>query len=197
VNVIGLDLSLNAPGFCPEPGVGHSMLMTAKDGDRRLVRIGDAVEHYLRQRRYDLAAIESVPGYMTNTAALERVHGVARERLCRAGVPFIYITPSSLKLFATGEGGADKQAMIDAAVAIGASPKNDNEADGIWLGEIGSAILGEHRRTLLGYQVKALEAMQQNKNSGIKQCRHGTYCLHNGARWLHPMTMTVCDKPPK
>lgn len=197
MNVLGLDLSLNAPGFCPEPGVGHSMVMSSNDGDRRLVRHRDAAEHYLRQRQYDLAVIESVPGYMTNTAALERVHGVWRESLCRRGVPFIYITPSSLKLFATGHGGADKQAMIDAAVAIGATPKNDNEADAIWLGEIGLTVLGEHRRPLLGYQVKALEAMQQNKNSGIKKCRHGHYCLHNGARWLHPMGMTVCDKPPR
>jgi Holliday junction resolvasome RuvABC endonuclease subunit len=197
MNVIGLDLSLNAPGFCPAPLVAHSMNMTAKDGDRRLVRIGNAVEHYLRQQRYDLAAIESVPGYMTNTAALERVHGVAREWLCRADVPFIYITPSSLKLFATGSGGADKQAMIDAAIEIGASPKDDNQADAVWLGEIGLAILGDHRRPLLGFQVEALEAMQQNKNSGIKKCRHGHYCLHNGPRWLHPMGMTACDRPPK
>jgi Holliday junction resolvasome RuvABC endonuclease subunit len=197
VNVLGLDLSLNAPGFCPAPLVAHSMTMTAKEGDRRLVRTGDATEHYLRQRRYDLAAIEAVPGYMTNTAALERVHGVVRERLCRHGVPFVYISPSSLKLFATGSGSADKQAMIAAAIEIGAAPKDDNQADAVWLGEIGSTLLGEHRRPLLGYQVKALEAMQQNKQSGIRKCRHGHYCLHNGTRWLHPMGLDVCDKPPK
>lgn len=197
MNVLGLDLSLNAPGFSPEPGVAHSMAMDAKDGDRRLVRHRDAAEYYLRLRRYDLAAIESVPSYMSGSASLDRVHGVYREILCRCGVPFIYISPTSLKLFATGSGGADKQAMIDAAVNIGATPKDDNQADAIWLSEIGLTILGEHRRPLLGYQVKALEAMQQNKQSGIKQCRHGHYCLHNGTRWLHPMNMDVCDKPPR
>lgn len=197
MNVLGLDLSLNAPGFCPEPGVGHSMTMAAADGDRRFVRLRDAIEHYVRQGWYALAPIESVPSYMTKTAILERVHGVAREVLCRYSVPFVYVNPSSLKIFATGSGSADKQAMTDAAVAIGATPKNDNEADAIWLAEIGLAILGEHRRPLLGYQVKALETMQQNRDSGIKRCRHGHYCLRNGARWLHPMGLDVCDRPPK
>lgn len=197
MNVLGLDLSLNAPGYCPEPGVGESLVMSPADGDRRLVRHRDVIERYTRRRTYDLAAIESVPGYMSNTGPLERVHGIYREVLARYSVPFVYVSPSSVKLYATGDGGADKPAMVDAAVAIGAAPKNDNEADAIWLGEIGLAILGEHRRPLLGYQVKALEAMQQNKNSGIKKCRHGHYCLHSGARWLHPMGLTVCDRPPR
>lgn len=45
-----------------------------------------------------------------------------------AGVPV-----GTLKKYATGHGGCNKQAMIDAAIAKGWEPEDDNEADALWL----------------------------------------------------------------
>ena len=40
---------------------------------------------------------------------------------------------SEIKKFATGKGNANKQAMVDAAIALGYDPEDDNEADAIHL----------------------------------------------------------------
>ena len=84
MNILGLDLSLNGPGFCPAPNVTASLKMETRDGDRRFVRIRDAVQHYVTtapRLGYDLAVIESVPGGSYSTQALDGVHAVAREVL--------------------------------------------------------------------------------------------------------------------
>lgn len=71
------------------------------------------------------------------TRRLVEVGACVRMALARLGVPFVEIPPSSLKIFATGGGGADKASMIRAARALGATPRNDDEADAFLLREIG------------------------------------------------------------
>jgi len=47
------------------------------------------------------------------------------------GVPYQGVPVGTIKKYATGQGNAPKQAMIDAARARGFSPTDDNEADAI------------------------------------------------------------------
>jgi len=47
------------------------------------------------------------------------------------GVPYQGVPVGTIKKFLTGQGNANKQAMIDAARARGFSPVDDNEADAI------------------------------------------------------------------
>jgi len=47
------------------------------------------------------------------------------------GVPYQGVPVGTIKKFLTGQGNANKQAMIDAARAEGFSPADDNEADAI------------------------------------------------------------------
>ena len=49
------------------------------------------------------------------------------------GVPYQGVPVGTIKKHATGQGNANKQAMIDAARAQGFSPADDNEADAIAL----------------------------------------------------------------
>lgn len=42
-------------------------------------------------------------------------------------------SPTEIKKHATGKGNANKDAMIEAAVSKGWNPKDDNEADALWL----------------------------------------------------------------
>jgi crossover junction endodeoxyribonuclease RuvC len=220
MRILGLDLSLNGPGFCPLPNVTHSLTMTTKDGDRRYVRIRDAIEHYVTQeieqrpqvvysRGYSLAVIESVPTYSTGTSSLERVHGVAREALARYGVPFAYVSPSALKSYATNDGSAEKQAMIDALPAdVRAQCANDNEADAWWLADMGRMACGDQLdwARLPEHQVAALSRVPDlmafahgadGRKVRIEKCGHGYQCLVNAGRMLHPLLLDPCDKPAK
>lgn len=221
MNILGLDLSLNGPGFCPFPHIVSSLTMTTKDGDRRYVRIRDAIEHYLcqatswrgqtRQIRYDLAMIEAVPPYATSTASLERVHGVAREVLARYGVPFVYVSPTTLKLYAVGDGKAEKQQMIDALPPALAKTATDDEADAWWLADMGRTAGGDIVlwHTLPEHRIAALNkvagwppafspaVIHHASSTKVVQCGHGYYCLVNAGRLLHPYLLDVCDKPAK
>lgn len=220
MNILGLDLSLNGPGFCTAPDRVSSMTMTTKDGDRRLVRLRDAIDHYLARipspsitAGYDLAVIESVPGSSYATQALDHVHGVAREVLARYGVPFVYVAAPTLKAYATGDSRAEKQAMHDALPeSIRYRVRNDNEADAWWLADMGRTVsLGRSAWRLLDpWQINALSkvawptgfgglevATTVRSKPAPERCGHGYYCLRNAGRLLHPMLLDVCDKPAK
>ena len=58
---------------------------------------------------------------------------ITRLILCRAETKFIAVYPNALKKWATGNGKASKQDMIDAAKLLGWNPKDDNEADALLL----------------------------------------------------------------
>lgn len=213
MNVLGLDLSLTAPGLCVG-GHWETLRTDAKRGDKRLSDIRGWLAYYVSEYRPVLSMIEAVPPYMTNTASLERVHGVAREVLAWNDVPFAYVSPMGVKLFMTGDGHADKAAMIDAVEAeTGKRPGDDNQADAWVLQRMGQVIWADpffHR----GHHLKALSSIEwplkpddptwPDPYSGktprkpvIRKCRHGNNCLKNGDHWLHPFTLDRCDKPPK
>lgn len=48
-------------------------------------------------------------------------------------IPYAGVPVGTIKRFATGRGNAPKQSMIDAAIAWGYQPQDDNEADAICL----------------------------------------------------------------
>jgi Holliday junction resolvasome RuvABC endonuclease subunit len=138
--VLGLDLSLALSGIALPSGQLCRITTRKGDGDKRLCHIADAVTYYVSQSEPDIAVIEKVPtssrGFEVS-AALHMVHGVTRAALARLGVPHAYVPASTLKKYATGRGGAEKQQMIDAAVDIGYAPADDNEADAAWLRLVG------------------------------------------------------------
>jgi Holliday junction resolvasome RuvABC endonuclease subunit len=48
-------------------------------------------------------------------------------------IPYNGVPVGTIKKHATGKGNADKAAMISAAVNRGWNPKDDNQADALWL----------------------------------------------------------------
>lgn len=145
--VIGLDLSLSRTGYAAATGDLYSIGYTvggAQDRGRRL--------HGLREklRARILATLPKVPGATIDLAVVEgynlgktpglqgRLHaaewrGVVLELLFAFGIEFVEVSPSTLKLYATGKGNADKAAMVSAALGAGGLPRNDDEADAFWL----------------------------------------------------------------
>jgi Holliday junction resolvasome RuvABC endonuclease subunit len=62
------------------------------------------------------------------------VHGAVRTVLLEAGVPYVLITPASVKKYATGRGNAGKPEMAVAAFKrAGIEFADDNECDAWWL----------------------------------------------------------------
>lgn len=228
MKIIGLDLSLTAPGYCTGPQRGHSLSFDPKMGDRRLCEIRDMVDHCVAPalgQRADLAVIESVPfgPNLGGAGALDRVHGVAREALARRGVPFAYVSPPTLKLFATGDSRADKAAMMSAAqnrAMSGWVPADDNAADAWHLWDMGNLAVSFSANPAPGrgwedpttaHMIRALGTVQWPTTgilSGVygggwhnyprgtrKTCRHGLFSLKHADFWIHPFTHETCPGP--
>jgi Holliday junction resolvasome RuvABC endonuclease subunit len=59
------------------------------------------------------------------------------------GATLLEVPPSTLHLYATGDGHASKDLMVASARAHGGQPTNPDEADAWWLRRIGLAVLGQ------------------------------------------------------
>jgi Holliday junction resolvasome RuvABC endonuclease subunit len=59
------------------------------------------------------------------------------------GVEYRGYSPSEIKKRATGKGNANKQAVVDAAVQRGWAPRDDNEADALWLLDLAAEQYGD------------------------------------------------------
>jgi crossover junction endodeoxyribonuclease RuvC len=215
VNVIGLDLSLTAPGLAVV-GRTETLRTDAKRGDKRLGDIRDWLMHYAATRHLSLAMIEAVPPYDHASSSLERIHGVAREVLARFDVPFAYVNVTALKRFATGNGRADKSdVMAVVRDQWGIDVKDDNASDASVLrvmGEVflsGVGLLGAGSALILP-SLSAIDwPLRPDDPSwpqpyGVirqkpvrKKCKDGYVSLKNGDHWVHPFNMAVCTKPPK
>lgn len=77
-------------------------------------------------------------GGTTHAHALGELGGAVRLELWDRGIPYVDVPPASLKKYATGRGNANKEQVLVAAVRRldyqGADP---NEADALWLREMG------------------------------------------------------------
>lgn len=218
MNVLGLDLSINGTGICADDRAAETLHGTAKMGDERLSRVYDAVLYYSGGRRVSngsialglvgLAMLELSLPHANRGNVMDYVHGAARAALAKNDIPYAYVHPNTLKIFATGDAGADKPAMIDGVQAeTGWLPADDNQADAWWLRRMGLAALAGGRG-LVGRQLSALSAVEwpewilpygavSTRKLVTQKCRHGSVCLLNGDHWLHPFDVTVCTKPPK
>jgi hypothetical protein len=89
------------------------------------------------------------------------VHGAVRLALMEAEVPYVHISPGTLKAFATGNGKADKAAMILAAYKrAGREFVDDNECDAWWLRAAGLDQYGAPEMKLPEAQRKKLATVK-------------------------------------
>ncbi len=140
MNIIALDLGTNC-GFC----VGHAdshisgtwaLHQSRYDGGgMRFVKFRGRLNEALNAYRPEAVYYEEVRRHLGVDAA--HVYGGLQAVLqswCEDNkLPYQGVPVGTIKKFATGRGHAKKQAMIDAAVAWGYCPIDDNEADAIAL----------------------------------------------------------------
>lgn len=132
MKIVGLDLSLTSTGVAlPD---GHTVTLHPKQyavTGRRLNELWGLLYPLLDRHRPDVAVVEGY-AYGANMPGSERRAewvGCARLALERFRIPHIDVPPKKLKKWATGNGNADKAAMVQAALAAGGDPANDDEAD--------------------------------------------------------------------
>ncbi|UOB09130.1 Holliday junction endonuclease [Streptomyces sp. HP-A2021] len=129
--ILALDLSITATGYALPDGQTATFKGPWK-GDWRLVAIKTAVAGHADS--IDLAVIEDLPAHAKAAGITGMVHGAVRAVLLEAGVPYVLITPATLKAYATGKGNADKTAMAIAALKrAGREFGDDNQCDAWWL----------------------------------------------------------------
>lgn len=147
--IAGVDASLSAFGLALPGGALRTLKPKAGAAEpaRRLHELARAVERTLRTFPPPPALV-LIEGYdlhprgITSAHRLAELGGVIRLRLFELGIPYLEIPPASLKRYATGTGNANKDRMIDAARALGATPADHDQADAFLLRHLGRAAYG-------------------------------------------------------
>ena len=148
MRIIGLDLSMSATGVAFPDG-STALIKPRGKGDPRLLSIENRMNAALRLARPDLAVVEEFKGVAQGDAnkIVPMVHATVRLCLMRAGVPYVLVNPSTLKLYATGYGSSDKAAMAVAALTYGGreftGDKGGDQCDAWWLRAAGRTAYGE------------------------------------------------------
>jgi len=135
MNILALDLSLTATGWAHSMGSsGVYVPPKGAMGMRRLIAIRDAMLGLATNA--DLVVIEGF-AYGAKGRAVLDIAGmgwIVRVALSERGYPLVEIPPANLKMFATGKGNADKNAVLGEAIRKLHYAGNDhNIADALWL----------------------------------------------------------------
>jgi len=98
----------------------------------RVIRFKSKVTELIEMEKIEIVAYERAGGMHKASIIVEsEMIGVLKVICEERGVSLACYSSSEIKKFATGKGNANKQAMVDAAIALGYNPKDDNEADAI------------------------------------------------------------------
>jgi Holliday junction resolvasome RuvABC endonuclease subunit len=155
--VVGLDLSLTSSGLARITwGLGTTVMETAKKGEAGVTTLADPMDrcevlHRLKTaivdwvHPADLVVVEAMVPNPASTSTNERagLWYLAISALVYRGARVVEVHPNTLKLYATGNGRADKAAM-KAAMAE-AFPEvlatSSDERDALWLAAVGVHLL--------------------------------------------------------
>lgn len=135
MNILSLDIATNT-GWKTRTtsGVWNLKPNRGESEGMRVVRFKAKVKEIITTEEISLVAYERPAGFHKGSimVASEMV-GVLKDLCIELGVDLACYSATEIKKWATGKGNAKKDAMIKAAVDLGFSPKDDNEADAIHL----------------------------------------------------------------
>jgi Holliday junction resolvasome RuvABC endonuclease subunit len=174
MKIMGADLSVTCTGLS-FPGADTLAIRPRTKGHWRLKEIADHVLIGAQACRADLVVIEGLGGVYRGESArvIPMLHGAVMDRLMCHGIPYMHLMPKSLKLFATGNGNADKDEMrLSARRRLGRTYRTHDECDADWLRVAGRMVYGLGEITEYGHadwlrltpeQVDALKHNKQGK----------------------------------
>lgn len=144
MRIMGVDPSITCTGMNLHDGTSWAVRPKAS-GDARLLQVADSLRNAVTASRTDLVVMEGLGGVYKGEAAriIPMLHGALRLELMRLGVPYMTLSPTTLKKFATGSGTADKTAMAVAALKrLGTEYGTSDECDAAWLHVAGRVVYG-------------------------------------------------------
>lgn len=168
--ITALDLSLTATGLCHIADgtvVELTTLKVAGTGHSRMTNILDAIQHWTTGRYEPHLAVVEGPSYGSQGGQKghhERagLWWLVTQRLWAARTPYAVVTPSTLKKYATGKGGASKDEVLIAAVkrwGAVADVCDNNQADALALACAAAEHLGAPLADMPQAQRAALNAV--------------------------------------
>lgn len=145
LRVLAIDPSLRRNGLCISDGT--TWLLEPKDltGVKRLSWLRDQVEEILESYQPHVVMLENYAHGKGNRAhQIGEWGGVLRLLLQDMGRPVVLVAPKSLKVFATGNGSADKPAVVAAMSKVAGRQfrKEGDEADAFALCAMPFALIG-------------------------------------------------------
>lgn len=152
--VVGLDLSLTATGIALADGTAITAKSAHLRGEPRLVWVRRQVAKAVGLAptrdgstldRPTVVVIEA-PAFMAKSShqfSLGQLAGVVKVMLYEAHVPYVEVVNQRIKTLATGRGNAPKPEVLKAAwQRLGYEGTDDNQADALWLRQLGLLALG-------------------------------------------------------
>lgn len=152
MKIMGIDPSISSTGLS-FPDRKTIAVKPRSAGDLRLTEIGNTVQAYAEMTAVDLVVMEGLAGTYPGKSAriIPMLHGVLRDRLQQLKIPYVLLNPSTVKIFATGNGGADKDEMALAARRrLGRTYLTDDECDADWCRVAGQMVYGYGEPTEYG-----------------------------------------------
>ena len=169
MNILALDLSLTSTGIALTDGATDKVTTDAADRlEVRLERIVDGIGKALEYSRLadnhaaDLIVVEDYVTASKFSGSVAPVHGAVRLWLWRSAYPVALVAPASLKLYATGKGNSNKDAMGIAAMkraGVDFSGRPD-ECDAWWLRAMALDAHGEAMFDMPAAQRAAMEKVK-------------------------------------
>ena len=135
MNILALDIATTT-GWKTETSSGVWKLKQKKDDSTgmKLVRLKSYLKELITLEKIDIVVYERPAGMFKSAIITEsELIGVVLLLCEELLLQYTAYSATEIKKFATGKGNAKKQDMIDAAVALGYNPEDDNEADAIHL----------------------------------------------------------------
>lgn len=168
---LGLDLSLTATGWAIIQHLGTRQT-TGTFGDDtddhislRLRRWAGELNSIIPYARPLHIVVEDLPRSVKHGGpALGMVHAMFWKTLAERCIHYDAVTtvpPGTLKMYATGKGNASKSlVLVEAVKRLGYDGHDDNEADALWLADLGARIHGYDRPALPATHLKALDKIR-------------------------------------
>lgn len=167
-SVMGLDPSLTATGVCvgwsePTRIVTRVRTKSTTPMVTRMRDISRQVTALARDNDTGIVIVETPIMYAAHPGPLLDLAGlgwVLRTQLDAHGVTIVEVAGSQLKKWATGSGGSKKVHMVTSArERLGYQGHDDNEADALWLWDLGIAAYGDPAIVYPHHQLEVLAAL--------------------------------------
>jgi len=149
---VGLDMSLTSSGFCKKEGANLSLetiKTTPKTCPNDLLRFKHIIDETLKRipENVSLVCVEDffTPHISAHIGAAIKLIGLGtalRIEMNERGIPFVVVTPTQIKKFATGKGNSPKNLIVrEVFKKWGVEAKDDNQADASVLAYIADLIV--------------------------------------------------------